>query len=178
MHCLLVANTFPLKHRTSLLFPPPLSSYCRVHTGMQALSLSHDPLNIIHPYYISLCLIMIYLPRRGFIKMDTPAPKELPAGSPSLLPKQQVSLFFQAITSLKAWLQQALGSRVPRCCIQLWSHSAAAPMGAACCWPGGNHSPPSACLLSCISIFILPIRRDLLNALNADLCAGGRTFLG
>lgn len=36
---------------------------------------------------------MIYLPHCGFIKIDTPVPKELPACSPSFLLKQQSLTF-------------------------------------------------------------------------------------
>lgn len=82
---------FPLKYSESLLFSAPLCWCCCV--CKHADSLSYDPLNIIHPYYILLFLIMIYLPRRGFIKIDTPVPRELPACSPSFLLKQQSLTF-------------------------------------------------------------------------------------
>lgn len=48
----------------------------RMYVCRLSLSLTHgSPLNIIHPYYISLFFIMIYMPCHGFIMIYTPAPK-------------------------------------------------------------------------------------------------------
>lgn len=41
---------------------------------VQALS-HNSPLNIIHPYYVSLFFIMIYMPCHGFIMIYAPIPR-------------------------------------------------------------------------------------------------------
>lgn len=56
---------------------PPCLSLCGcVHVCRLSLSLTHSsPLNITHPYYVSLFFIMIYMPRHVFIMIYTPVPK-------------------------------------------------------------------------------------------------------
>lgn len=124
---------------------------------------------------------MIYLPHCGFIKIDTPVPKELPACSPSFLLKQQ-SLTFLPSHNKPHGLASAEGlglactkvmhpAFVQHCgpipLQHQWELLVAGQQGTTALLYS-SASPFSSCVLEEIS----------LNSLKADPCAGGRTFPG